>query len=268
MNFDIGPTTILLVAAGSHAHGMATPQSDVDIRGICVAPLDVRLSLFHKFEQYEAVNVPVTHMTESLLDLFPTAIKEKVITDDNIDIVVYDIAKILKLLVKGNPSALELLFSDGKDVLFHNDLGRQLREYRDHFVTLKVKDSCLGYARSQLARIKRDKANPKNEKNSPRRRELKDKFGYDTKHAAHLIRLMRMGLEVMQGRGVIVRRPDAQELLDIREGKRSLEDIIDEANRLDEWITELAEKNTELPKSVDNKFVDELAREMMLMSLR
>ena len=49
----------------------------------------------------------------------------------------------------------------------------------------------------------------KSERN-PQRAELEAKFGYDTKHAMHLVRLMRMGREILQG-GVIVRRPDAKE---------------------------------------------------------
>ncbi len=50
------------------------------------------------------------------------------------------------------------------------------------------------------------------------RKELEKKHGFDSKHAAHLIRLLRMGLEIVNTGEVIVMRPDAQELLGIRNG--------------------------------------------------
>src|SRR6185436_7068494 len=53
---------------------------------------------------------------------------------------------------------------------------------------------------------------------NPQRAELETRYGYDTKHAMHLIRLLRMGEEVLSGKGVIVRRPDAADLRAIREG--------------------------------------------------
>src|SRR5690606_16327707 len=45
--------TIFLTLAGSQAHGTARAGSDVDLRGVCIAPLSVRLSIFRDFEQYE-----------------------------------------------------------------------------------------------------------------------------------------------------------------------------------------------------------------------
>lgn len=42
--------TIFLTRYGSHAYGTAAPGSDVDLRGVCVAPSDVRLGFLDKFE--------------------------------------------------------------------------------------------------------------------------------------------------------------------------------------------------------------------------
>lgn len=68
------------------------------------------------------------------------------------------------------------------------------------------------------------------------RHELEEKFGYDTKHAMHLVRLLRMGEEILKGEGVNVRRPDAQYLLDIRNGKYSYEEIVSWAEEQDKNI--------------------------------
>lgn len=61
---------------------------------------------------------------------------------------------------------------------------------------------------------------------NPARAELEARFGYDTKHAMHLVRLLRMGEEILAGRGVIVRRPDAEELRSIRDGAWRYEAIL------------------------------------------
>jgi len=44
---------IYLTIHGSRAYGMATEQSDLDIKGIVVPPKTVEYNLFHKFEQAE-----------------------------------------------------------------------------------------------------------------------------------------------------------------------------------------------------------------------
>ncbi len=55
----------------------------------------------------------------------------------------------------------------------------------------------------------------------------------DFKHAMHLVRLMRMAYELVTIGEVMVRRPDAAELLDIRAGKWSYERIVDHSNELE-----------------------------------
>jgi len=47
---------------------------------------------------------------------------------------------------------------------------------------------------------------------------LEEQFGYDSKHAMHLVRLLRMGIEALRDGEILVKRHDAQELLDIRNG--------------------------------------------------
>lgn len=55
-------------------------------------------------------------------------------------------------------------------------------------------------------------------KRNPVRAELERKFGLDTKHASHLVRLMWMGEEILKTGTLTVRRPDAEKLLAIRNG--------------------------------------------------
>ncbi len=98
---------------------------------------------------------------------------------------------------------------------------------------------------------------------NPARAALEAKHGYDTKHAAHLIRLMRVGVEALEEGVIRVRRPDAEELQAIRDGALGYDDLLDEAQGLKERM-ETAAKTTTLPKDVDREAVDRLALELML----
>jgi len=67
----------------------------------------------------------------------------------------------------------------------------------------------------------------KKERN-PARRALEEKSGYDTKHASHLVRLMRMGYEILSKGEVIVNRNgvDADELLAVKNGNWSFDQVM------------------------------------------
>lgn len=90
------------------------------------------------------------------------------------------------------------------------------------------------------------------------RHELEEKFGYDTKHAMHLVRLLRMGEEILKGDGVNVRRADAAELLSIRNGDRSYEEIVAWAEDQDKVIREVLINTSSLPKNSNKRLAEEL----------
>lgn len=91
------------------------------------------------------------------------------------------------------------------------------------------------------------------------RAELEVKFGFDTKHACHLIRLIRMCIEILETGKVNVDRTniDAEELKAIRAGAWSFEEIKDYANNMDIKAGELYEKST-LQRSPDNEKIKEI----------
>lgn len=65
-----------------------------------------------------------------------------------------------------------------------------------------------------------------------KRRELVDRFGFDTKNSAHLIRLLRMCKEFLETGYITVERSDAQDFIDIKKGYWSLDRIKEEADTL------------------------------------
>lgn len=58
-----------------------------------------------------------------------------------------------------------------------------------------------------------------------KRKQLVLRNGYDTKNAAHLIRLLRMCVEFLKTGEMIVFRPDAEQLLEIKTGKWKLDEV-------------------------------------------
>jgi hypothetical protein len=79
----------------------------------------------------------------------------------------------------------------------------------------------------------------------------------DGKNMMHCMRLMQMAREIAEGRGIIVRRENAEELLDIRRGKVDLQSLIDKVESEIKEIDRLFE-NSNLPDSVDMNFINEL----------
>jgi len=87
------------------------------------------------------------------------------------------------------------------------------------------------------------------ETRNPKRAELERRFGYDTKHACHLVRLMRMCAEILEGQGVIVKRPDAEELLAIKQqGLWAYDELIEWAEKEDARMEALYQVST-IPKN-------------------
>ncbi len=92
---------------------------------------------------------------------------------------------------------------------------------------------------------------------NPARHELEVKCGYDCKHGMHLVRLMRMGMEILNDHKIIVKRQDKEELLQIRSGEWSYEQIMEFSKDMQIKLDNLY-KTTTLPKSVDYEKINSL----------
>lgn len=300
--FDVDKRTILRVRHGSHAYGLNIESSDVDIKGVCIEPLEYHFGFLNHFEQEEKL-VSKGHSQDS---------------------VIYSLKKFVKLAGECNPNIIEVLFVDEVDVLFINEFGEMLRNTRQDFLSRKARFTFAGYAHSQLKRIKshrgwlldppkappdrknyglgettkmskselgaleslidksgdtveisdnilevfireRQYQSAKNHWNqyqdwmrerNPIRAELEKNFGFDVKHGCHLIRLMRMCKEILNGH-VIVKRHDREELLEIRSGQWSYDKLVDHAETLERECETLYETSV-LPKSPDRNKLDRL----------
>jgi uncharacterized protein len=83
----------------------------------------------------------------------------------------------------------------------------------------------------------------------------------DGKNMMHCVRLLQMSREIAEGKGINVRRENAQELIDIRKGKVDLQSIIDHVEREIKEIDILFNESN-LPSQVDTNFVNNLLIEI------
>lgn len=90
-----------------------------------------------------------------------------------------------------------------------------------------------------------------------KRAEIEKKFGFDLKHASHLVRLCRMGEEILTSNKVNVDRTqiDAEELKAIRNGLWSYEEIEEYAKKMDSKLDSLYKKSS-LPKTPNYEKID------------
>lgn len=208
----LGRWCILSAYRGSIAHGMYVPASsptgvdDQDVMAVCVPPPAYYLGL-------------TEYGSRGTVEVKQGAW----------DIVIYEIRKMITMLLGGNPNVLSLLWVDPQHHLTVTAPGTLLIRSRTLFVGRHVYHSFAGYAESQLRRMTPLAFNGYM---GEKRKRLVKRFGYDTKNAAHLIRLLRMCIEFLGNGELRVTRPDAAELLAIKQGQWTLERVKAEAKRL------------------------------------
>jgi len=293
---------------GSHAYGLATEESDLDLKGVMVGPRD----WYHGFQAPpEQIELTADH-------------------------VLYEARKFFRLAAAANPTIIELLWTDPSDHRVATAEGARLLEHRDDFLSTRVRDTFVGYALSQLKRIKGHRSwllsPPKQEPSrkeyglpettliakdqlraaevmieqgkieaaeltpnfieimqrerayrqarrewdnyqswkrnrNPVRAQLEAQFGYDTKHAQHLVRMLRMGVEILRDGEVRVRRDDAEELRAIRSGVWSYDELVERAERLGAQVRGAAQASA-LPEVPDEERLNALCAEIVESILR
>lgn len=231
----------LTVWRGSIAHGTYVPNDDPlsfddkDLIGICIPPADYYMGLKE----------------------FGSRGTEEIISDPW-DVVIYEHRKALRLLAKGNPNMLCMLWAPPEFTVNYTAAGEALLASKHLFATKAAFNAYRGYAKSQLDKMSKGVYHGYM---GEKRRALVDKFGYDTKNASHAIRILRQGIDFMQTGEVEVYRSDAAELLDIKQGKFSFEEIRAEAMSLDDELAAAGDASR-LPEEPDWKAISDLAVQM------
>jgi hypothetical protein len=71
------------------------------------------------------------------------------------------------------------------------------------------------------------------------------------------MRLIQMSREIAEGKGIVVRRPNAKELISIRRGEVDLQTLIDKVEKEIVEIDKLFEES-DLPNNVDPSIITDL----------
>lgn len=235
--------TILLTLTGSHAYGTNTNDSDKDYKGVCIPPEEYYLGL-ETFNEYNN-----------------TGGKNFKNTKDDVDISVMHLNKFVKDAMSGVPNNIEILFTDEQHIIKCNHFGKMLISHRQDFLSKAIKHKFGGYAYSQIQKLKAKNSN------GTGRQDLIQKFGFDTKFASHSVRLLTSAIEILQTGTFSTYRSNRDELLDIRNGKYTLNQILKYVDSLDKELTELYETSTKVPNKPDyhkiNKWLIDLNREAL-----
>jgi predicted nucleotidyltransferase len=170
------------------------------------------------------------------------------------DCVFYEVHKALNMLSKGNPNIISMLWVEPNYLIKVTPAGQLLLSHRSIFMSKKLYKPYVGYAYSQLKKMKVKQTGHRGAK----RAELYEKHGYDPINASHLIRLLRMGIEMLSTGELTVERPDAPQLIEIKQGAWSLDQVEKEAERLFAKVEEALMIST-LPNNVDRSLIDDLA---------
>ncbi len=240
---------VLRVLAGSRAHGLAREGSDTDTRGVCIPPERYLIGL-SAFEQHESENRD--HVTYALAKFVRLALQGN---PNVLETLYVDPGDVLF----ANEAGRELLAA--RDLFLSKHAGRRFMGYaldqlkrmeRHHRWIVDPPEraprpadygATEGGGRARFpdddARKAYDAAQKHwnhyrawRETRNPERAALEDRHGYDTKHALHLVRLATMGAEVLERGTLVVRRPDAERLLAIRDGALTYEELLALAGEL------------------------------------
>jgi hypothetical protein len=128
----------------------------------------------------------------------------------------------------------------------------------DNFIEIMQKERAYKNLKSQWDKYQEWKKN-----RNPARAAMEEKFGFDGKHGLHLIRLLRVCKEALSTGKIIVKRPDREELLAIRGGGWTYEQLIEEAEKLDAQAEELYKTSNVLPKTPDFEYLDKLCIQLV-----
>lgn len=124
-NEHLGKHVILLGLAGSYSYGTNNENSDIDVRGIALNRKSDLIGMT-EFEQY---------------------------VDDATDTTIYSFRKMVNLLLNCNPNTIELLGLKQEHYLFLNEIGQELLDNRELFLSKRAIHSFGGYADAQLRRL-------------------------------------------------------------------------------------------------------------------
>jgi len=217
------------VITGSVAYGMAGDTSDMDVVGFCIPPKDVifphlrgEIAGFGKqkkqFENWQEHHIQFG--------------------DKEYDFTIYSIVRFFSLCMEMNPNMVDCLFVPDNCIIHATQVGQMLRDNRHIFLSKACWPKFKGYAYSQLKKMKN-----KNPQPGSKRAALIERFGYDTKFGAHVVRLADEAEQILALGDLDVQR-DRERLKAIRRGEWTQEQIEEFFSRREKELERVYNEST------------------------
>lgn len=195
---------------GSWAYGLSNDDSDLDIYGFGtpfrsyvfphwygeIEGFGTKLPRFHNFQEH---HIPFD--------------------GKSVDLTIYSIVRFFDLCLQNNPNMIDSLFVPDKAITFIDPIGQLVRDNRQRFLHKGCWHKFKGYAYSQLHKMQIKTPDP----GSKREANFK-KYGFDTKFAYHVVRLMLEVEEILE-HGTLTLDKNVKILQDIRQGLVSEQEI-------------------------------------------
>jgi predicted nucleotidyltransferase len=230
---------ILVGQVGSKAYGTDTPESDDDWMGVALAPMSHYIGL----RNWENDGTLKIDRKETL----------------NAELTAYELKKFLRLMIAYNPNVVPLLYLRETDYELIDPAGHLLITQRKKFESKRACKTLIGYAEGQIKGV----INCNTGKLGRKRKELVAKYGYDTKFAAHTIRILNMAIEFFDtGELNVYRTWDRDTLMEIRNGEWKLEEWLSYTKYRVE-VARQAESRTSLPDQPDMDFINDLCMHLI-----
>lgn len=183
---------IFEAVAGSVSYGLNTENSDVDIRGVYIAPDSDLMSmkyidavkssmtcgdLLEEAEGNEAVQEFIRDNDSILNEVLKYAYKMNAkwqVNDKTNDTVYYELGKFLSLIESNNPNILELLNMPDEFVQYKHPIWDIIVQHKEKFITKRAGQAFNGYATSQIAKARGTNKMITNEKELVQKKEMLD----------------------------------------------------------------------------------------------
>ncbi len=217
--------THYLTVMGSVAYGVADTsegkEPDFDVYGVCIPPKEMlfphltgEIWGFGKYKE----GMPNSYFRQwqqpRIFDASARGGKGR-----EYDFQIYNIVQYVQLCSECNPNMIDSLFTQETDVLHITQIGQLLRDNRKKFLHQGIYDKFKGYAYAQVKKLMTKEADP-----SSKRAVLIAQFGYDTKFAYHIVRLLNECEQLLRDGDMDLKR-NREQLKSIRRGEWKLEQI-------------------------------------------
>jgi predicted nucleotidyltransferase len=225
---------ILRTQVGSGLHGVTIAGTDDrDEMGVCIEPPDCVIGL-NTFDQY----------------IFRTQPEGRRSGAGDLDLIIYSLRKFATLAAAGNPTILMPLFAPESEIVVVSEIGRELRGKREMFLSRQAGERFLGYLRSQRGKM----VGGSGHTNRP---ELIAKYGFDSKHAYHSLRLAIQGSELMDTGSITLPMTDEHRahLLAVRTGGFSKDDVVAQLDEREAALVRATE-GSRLPEHADRDAIN------------